>query len=81
MFEAVHGVVAEGVATYHSQPRHQWVLQATGMVVLVVTGIAWTQAVEAALRAGSGSGGGGGVAAAVKACEAECTQQLMQASS
>jgi dynein heavy chain len=51
------------------KPRHEWVLEWPGMVVLVVTGIFWTRAVEAAL--GQGPKG-------VKACEESCTQELMK---
>jgi hypothetical protein len=39
------------------------------MVVLVVTGIFWTRAVEAALSQGPKG---------VKACEESCTQELMK---
>lgn len=69
MFEAVHDVTGRGVADYPSKPRHQWVLQWPGMVVLVVTGIYWTQGVEGALAQGE-----------VKKCEDYCTSELMKVS-
>ncbi len=69
MFEAGHDVTSRGVLAYPSQPRHQWVLDWPGMVVLVVTGLFWTSDVERALQAGP---------EAVQKCEAQCTKDLMQ---
>jgi dynein heavy chain, axonemal len=49
MFESVHAAVAQGLAVYPAQKRHEWVLQWPGMVVLVVTAIFWTQGASTAL--------------------------------
>ncbi|GAX77074.1 hypothetical protein CEUSTIGMA_g4520.t1 [Chlamydomonas eustigma] len=49
MFEAVHDVTSQGVAAYLSKPRHEWMLDWPGMVVLVVAGIFWTRGTEEAL--------------------------------
>lgn len=53
MFQSVHAAVAAGVAAYATAPRHEWVLQWPGMVVLVVTALFWTEGVTAALRDGT----------------------------
>jgi len=41
MFEAVHDVTARGIECFPASPRHEWVLQWPGMVVLVVTAVYW----------------------------------------
>ena len=41
MFEAVHDVTARGIENFPSKPRHEWVLDWPGMVVLVVTAVYW----------------------------------------
>ncbi len=43
MVESVRESCAQGVLSYPSVPREQWVMQWPGQVVLVVTGIFWTQ--------------------------------------
>ncbi len=43
MFEAIHDVTARGIVDYAQRPRHEWVLQWPGMVVLVVTAVFWTR--------------------------------------
>ncbi len=50
MFSSIHDVSGRGLADYAARPRHEWVLQWPGMVVLVVTAIFWTRGVEGALR-------------------------------
>ena len=67
MFEAVHDVTSQGIAAYPGKPRHTWVLDWPGMVVLVVAGVYWTRLTEKALQEGQ-----------VKACEKQCTDDLMR---
>ncbi|KAJ9530913.1 hypothetical protein QJQ45_028793, partial [Haematococcus lacustris] len=67
MFEAVHEVTAQGIAAFPARPRHEWVLQWPGMVVLVGTGLFWTRSTEAALSKG---------ASAVRACLEQCSAEL-----
>lgn len=43
MYEAIHDVSARGIEAYANTPRHEWVLEWPGMVVLVVTAIFWTR--------------------------------------
>jgi hypothetical protein len=43
MFEAVHDVTSRSLSDYAGRPRHEWVLDWPGMVVLVVTACYWTQ--------------------------------------
>lgn len=43
MFEAIHDVTLRGIEDYVTKPRHDWVLEWPGMVVLVVTAIFWTR--------------------------------------
>lgn len=43
MFGAIHDVTARGIEDYAARPRHEWVLQWPGMVVLVVTAVYWTR--------------------------------------
>lgn len=50
MFESIHQQTLLGLEDYSTKPRHEWVLQWPGMVVLVVTGMFWTKAVEDALN-------------------------------
>jgi dynein heavy chain, axonemal len=50
MYEAIHDVTARGIQDYAKRPRHEWVLQWPGMVVLVVSAIYWTQGVTQALK-------------------------------
>ncbi len=71
MFEAVHDVTGRGIAAFAAgKPRHEWVLEWPGMVVLVVTAVFWTRVVETALGVGS--------AASIKECEHACTRDLMK---
>lgn len=62
MFSSIHDVSGRGLADYAARPRHEWVLQWPGMVVLVVTAIFWTRGVEGALRVRTGHGPGGACA-------------------
>jgi len=41
MFEAVHDVTGQGIESFPACPRHEWVLEWPGMVVLVVTAVYW----------------------------------------
>ncbi|GFH11920.1 uncharacterized protein HaLaN_07505 [Haematococcus lacustris] len=43
MFQAIHDVTARSIMDYAAKPRHQWVLEWPGMVVLVVTAVYWTR--------------------------------------
>ncbi len=43
MFESIHHVTQLGLEAYAGKPRHEWVLEWPGMVVLVVTAIYWTR--------------------------------------
>ena len=52
MFASIHDVSGRGLEDYVTRPRHEWVLQWPGMVVLVVTAIFWTRGVEKALKVG-----------------------------
>ncbi|KAF5843854.1 dynein heavy chain, N-terminal region 2-domain-containing protein [Dunaliella salina] len=73
MFEAVHDVTARGIQSFPAFPRHEWVLEWPGMVVLVVTAIYWTRNVEAAMmKEGAGEGG------SVSAFAQQCTKDLMK---
>ena len=67
MFDAIHDVTGRGIEAYAQTPRHEWVLQWPGMVVLVVTAIYWTRGVEKALQDGK-----------VKEYEHLCTSDLMR---
>jgi dynein heavy chain len=67
MFEAVHDVTSQGVAAYVSKPRHEWMLDWPGMVVLVVEGIYWTRGTEEALTKRT-----------VKGCAEMCNNDLMK---
>ena len=49
MVESVHETCKLGVAAYAQTAREKWVLEWPGQVVLVVTGIFWTQDVTNAL--------------------------------
>jgi dynein heavy chain len=49
LFESTHRQTRLGLEDYSSKPRHEWVLQWQGMMVLVVTGMFWTKGVEDAL--------------------------------
>lgn len=71
MFEAVREQTLLGVKAYDVTEREKWVLQWPGMVVLVVTCIAWTQGVQNAI------GQVLETPEAVKKYEEKCTQQLM----
>ncbi|KAL6751111.1 dynein heavy chain 5 [Haematococcus lacustris] len=53
MFQAIHDVTARSILDYAAKPRHQWVLEWPGMVVLVVTAVYWTRGVTQALTSGS----------------------------
>ncbi|KAG2482389.1 hypothetical protein HYH03_018685 [Edaphochlamys debaryana] len=69
MFGSIHDVTGRGLEDYVTRPRHEWVLQWPGMVVLVITAIFWTRGVEKALM---GEGGN------MKAYETQCTSDLMK---
>ncbi|KAG2436335.1 hypothetical protein HXX76_006644 [Chlamydomonas incerta] len=69
MFASIHDVSGRGLEDYVTRPRHEWVLQWPGMVVLVVTAIFWTSGVEKALK---GEGG------ALKQYEEQCTSDLLR---
>ncbi|PNH03664.1 Dynein heavy chain 7, axonemal [Tetrabaena socialis] len=69
MYGSIHDVTGRGLAAYVAQPRHEWVLQWPGMVVLVITAIFWTRGVEKALKVGGSS---------LKDCEAQCTSDLLR---
>jgi hypothetical protein len=43
MVESVHERCMEGMRCYPATPREQWVLEWPGQVVLVVSGMFWTQ--------------------------------------
>ena len=43
MAESVHERCMEGMRAYPATPREQWVLEWPGQVVLVVSGMFWTQ--------------------------------------
>lgn len=51
MVESVREVTCQGVEAYANTERGQWVLEWPGQIVLVVTAIYWTRAVEKALLA------------------------------
>jgi dynein heavy chain, axonemal len=67
MFKSIHGVCKVGVEAFVNTPRAEWVLQHAGQVVLVVTAIFWTKAVEEAL---------GGEKGALQTYADVCTGQL-----
>ena len=64
MYEAIHDVTSRGIQDYATKPRHEWVLDWPGMVVLVVTAIYWTrgeqQTGQPVVGQGRGTGKGGG---------------------
>lgn len=70
MFESIHHQTSLGLEDYSSKPRHEWVLQWPGMVVLVVTGMFWTKGVEDTLNAQDIN--------QVAAFEKQCTSDLMR---
>ena len=69
MVEAVHDCVSRGITAYPSRKRHRWVMEWPGMVVLVGSGVYWTQMVEAALAQGG---------KAVVEEERRCSEELMR---
>ncbi|GIL57271.1 hypothetical protein Vafri_12526 [Volvox africanus] len=69
MFSSIHDVTGRGLADYVTRPRHDWVLQWPGMVVLVITAIFWTRGVEKALQDGGES---------LKEYESQCTSDLLR---
>lgn len=68
MIESIHEVCTQGVETYSQKPRHEWVLEWPGQVVLVVTAIFWTMDVENAIQSGR--------CGALKEVSEDCTSQL-----
>jgi dynein heavy chain len=71
MFEGVKAQTSQGLAAFAGMAREQWVLEWPGMVVLLVTCIAWTTGVQGAIEKSAAEPG------AVKAYEQLCTAQLM----
>jgi dynein heavy chain len=67
MLQSVRGVVEASVAAYNSKPREQWVLEWPGQVILCVSQIYWTKAVEQAIPLGKKG---------LKDFTAKCTSQL-----
>ena len=49
MVESLREVCKQGVHSYASTPREQWVLEWPGQVVLVVTAVYWTREVGKAM--------------------------------
>ena len=54
--KSLQTVTGEAVAAYAAQPRDAWLLAWPGQVVLAVSQIYWTRAVEDALRRGGADG-------------------------
>jgi dynein heavy chain len=52
MLASVRGVIAEAYKAYMTKPRHEWVLDWPGQVVICVGQIYWTAMVEEAIRNG-----------------------------
>lgn len=65
---------------YVTKPRHDWVLNWPGMVVLVVSAVFWTRGVTDALQcvARASAGTEGGDPGAVAAYAKQCTSDLLR---
>ena len=69
MVESLRDVTRQGVLSYASTKREQWVLQWPGQIVLVITGIYWTREVTAAISDASDK-------TALRSCAERNTAQL-----
>lgn len=70
MVDSIREVCLQGVESFPTKQRSQWVLEWPGQVVLVVTAIFWTSDVANAIRSGR--------AGALQEVTDDCTAQLAE---